>query len=190
VQPTNIFKNKLFVFGVITLFCYVGAQTGINSFFINYMIELNTKITPRDAAFILSFGGMGLFMAGRLTGSLLMKKISSTKLLKIVSIGAIITTFIVFLSLGSVSLVALLLTYLFMAIMFPTIFALSIQGLGDMTSKGSSLLIMSIVGGAVFPPIMGYIGETKISYGFLLPLVCFVIILLFAIRVNQKTQNS
>lgn len=188
-QATNIFRNHFFVFGVITLFCYVGAQTGINSFFINYMIELNKNIIPRDAAFILSFGGMGLFMAGRLTGSILMKKISSTKLLKIVSIGAIISTFIVFLSLGSVSLVALLLTYLFMAIMFPTIFALSVQGLGELTSKGSSLLIMSIVGGAVFPPIMGYIGESKISYGFLLPLICFVIILLFAIRANQKTQK-
>jgi FHS family L-fucose permease-like MFS transporter len=188
-NSTNIFKHKLFIFGVITLFCYVGAQTGINSFFINYMIELNTKIIPRDAAYILSFGGMGLFMAGRLMGSFILKKVHPPKVLAMVSIGAIISTFIVFLSLGTVSLIALLLSYLFMAIMFPTIFAISIQGLGDLTSKGSSLLIMSIVGGAVFPPIMGYVGESKISYGFLIPLVLFIVILLFAYTATRKTQK-
>lgn len=188
-NPTNIFKHKFFIFGVITLFCYVGAQTGINSFFINYMIELKTNIIPRDAAYILSFGGMGLFMAGRLVGSFILKKVDPPKVLTIVAMGAIITTFLVFLSLGSISLIALLLTYLFMAIMFPTIFAISIQGLGDLTAKGSSLLIMSIVGGAVFPPIMGYVGESKIAYGFLIPLVLFIVILLFAFTATRKTQQ-
>lgn len=88
---------------------------------------------------------------------------------------------IVVLSLGNISFVALLMTYLNMSIMFPTIFALSIQDAGDQKEKGSSILVMSIVGGAIIPPLMGIIGESNISFGFIIPLICFMGVFSFAV---------
>lgn len=180
VASASLWKNKLFVFGVIAQFFYVGAQTGINSFFINYVTELNPGINSRNAAFILSFAGMGLFMTGRFLGSWLMNRYPAPKLLTIAAAGAFLCMLIVVVAIPNLSLAALITTYLFESIMFPTIFALSISGLGDQTKKGSSFLIMSIVGGAIAPVLMGWIGETNMSLGFFVPMVSFVIIFLFS----------
>lgn len=186
-----LFKNRVFLFGVLAQFLYVGAQTGINSFFINYVIELDASILPRYAALILSFGGMGLFMIGRFSGSFIMKKTKPEVVLLVTSIAASILMLIVIFSLGKVSLIALFSTYFFMSIMFPTIFALSVQNLGEQTEKGSSLLIMSIVGGAIIPPLMGLIGETQISIGFMIPLLCFMGVTSFAIfKLKRKTTHE
>lgn len=182
----ELLKNKIFLFGVIAQFFYVGAQTGVNSFFINYVIEFDPSILPRYAALILSIGGMGLFMLGRMIGSFIMKKMSPAKLLKIMALLAVISIFIVICSFGYLSLIALLLTYLFMSIMFPTIFALSISNLGYNAEQGSSLLVMSIVGGAIVPPLMGFIGENTMALGFLIPLLCFVVVYCFARYVIKK----
>ena len=176
----SIFRNGTFVFGVIALFFYVGAQTSVNSFFINYVLEVNNRLTPRDASLLLSLGGMGLFMVGRFVGSFILKKVDPARLLKIVSLLSIVSMVMIVLSLGYVSLFFLFLNYLFMAIMFPTIFALSIQSLAHDKEKGSSILIMSIVGGAVFPPLMGMLGEKSIAIGYLIPMVCFGVVYLFA----------
>jgi FHS family L-fucose permease-like MFS transporter len=184
-----LFSNKLFLFGVLAQFLYVGAQTGINSFFINYVIELDQSIIPREAALILSFGGMGLFMIGRLSGSFIMKKTKPEIVLLFTSIAASILMIIVIFSLGKLSLIALFSTYFFMSIMFPTIFAISIQGLGEQTEKGSSLLVMSIVGGAIMPPLMGLIGNVQISIGFIIPLICFIGVMSFAIF-KFKSRNT
>lgn len=187
----KLFKNKIFLFGVLAQFLYVGAQTGINSFFINYVIELDSSILPRDAALILSFGGMGLFMIGRLSGSFVLKKVKPELLLLLTSVIASLLVLIVILSLGIVSLIALFSIYFFMSIMFPTIFALSIQNLGDQTEKGSSLLVMSIVGGAIIPPLMGLIGETEISIGFIIPMICFIGVMSFAIyNIKKNTTHA
>lgn len=175
-----LIKNKLFVFGVIALFFYVAAQTGINSFFINYITESQLEWSSRTAAILLSFGGMGLFMFGRLLGSFSMQKISPIKLLGYVTMGAIVSMLLVIFNLGAVSIGALIITYLFEAIMFPTIFAVSIQGLEEKTKKASSYLIMAIVGGAISPALMGYIGAKNMAIGFIVPLVCFLVILAFA----------
>lgn len=186
-----LFTNKVFLFGVLAQFLYVGAQTGINSFFINYVIELDQSIIPRDAALILSFGGMGLFMFGRFSGSFLMKKAKPEVVLLMTSIAASFLMLLVILSLGKLSLIALFSTYFFMSIMFPTIFALSIQNLGEQTEKGSSLLVMSIVGGAIVPPLMGLIGETQISIGFIIPMICFIGVMGFALfKFKSNSTNE
>ena len=187
VASASLWKNKLFVFGVIAQFFYVGAQTGINSFFINYVTELNPGINSRNAAFILSFAGMGLFMTGRFIGSWLMNRYPAPKLLTIAAAGAFLCMLIVVAAIPNLSLAALITTYLFESIMFPTIFALSISGLGDQTKKGSSFLIMSIVGGAIAPVLMGWIGETTMSLGFFVPMVSFVIIFLFSRYFSKKS---
>lgn len=187
-QTAPLWKQPLFIFGMVAQFLYVGAQTGINSFFINYVIELNSNLTNRDAALLLSIGGMTLFTLGRFLGSWIMRWIAPDRLLIINSTVAIVLTAIVILSLGTVSLIALLLLYLFFSIMFPTIFSLSIKGLGNQTEKGSSLMVMTIVGGAVVPPIMALIGANVMAIGFIVPLICFAGVLSFAIFNRYATH--
>lgn len=182
VEPF-LWHSSVFVFGLVALFFYVAAQTGINSFFINYVTEKVPTVSSRTAALLLSFGGMGLFFVGRLLGSWLMNRIQAGKVLLACAIGGILCMAYVILGSGISALVALVLTYLCEATMFPTIFALSLNGLGvNETKRGSSFLIMSIVGGAIAPVLMGVIGETNMAIGFIIPLICFIAIALFACK--------
>ena len=179
----SLWHSSVFVFGLVALFFYVAAQTGINSFFINYVTEKVPSVSSRTAALLLSFGGMGLFFVGRLLGSWLMNRIQASKVLLACALGGILCMAYVILGSGISALVALVLTYLCEATMFPTIFALSLHGLGvNETKRGSSFLIMSIVGGAIAPVLMGVIGETNMAVGFIIPLICFIVIALFACK--------
>lgn len=179
----SLWHSSVFVFGLVALFFYVAAQTGINSFFINYVTEKVPTVSSRTAALLLSFGGMGLFFVGRLLGSWLMNRIQASKVLLACAIGGILCMAYVILGSDISALVALVLTYLCEATMFPTIFALSLNGLGvNETKRGSSFLIMSIVGGAIAPVLMGVIGETNMAIGFIIPLICFIVIALFACK--------
>lgn len=174
-------RKSAFVFGWIALFLYVAAQTGVNSFFINYATE-HIAITDSMAATLLSFGGMGLFMLGRLGGSWAMGRIRAERLLAILAIIATLATSAVVLAPGGLGFAALLVVYLCESIMFPTIFALALRGLGAHTKIASSLLIMSIVGGAVAPLLMGIVADGhSMALGFVVPLVCFIVIAAYAI---------
>ena len=174
-------RKSAFVFGWVALFLYVAAQTGINSFFINYATE-HIAIADSMAATLLSFGGMGLFMLGRLGGSWAMGRIRAERLLAILAIIATLATSAVVLAPGGLGFAALLVVYLCESIMFPTIFALALRGLGAHTKIASSLLIMSIVGGAVAPLLMGIVADGhSMALGFVVPLVCFVVIAAYAI---------
>ena len=174
-------RKSAFVFGWVALFLYVAAQTGVNSFFINYATE-HIAITDSMAATLLSFGGMGLFMLGRLGGSWAMGRIRAERLLAILAIIATLATSAVVLAPGGLGFAALWVVYLCESIMFPTIFALALRGLGAHTKIASSLLIMSIVGGAVAPLLMGIVADGhSMALGFVVPLVCFVVIAAYAI---------
>ena len=174
-------RKSAFVFGWIALFLYVAAQTGVNSFFINYATE-HIAITDSMAATLLSFGGMGLFMLGRLGGSWAMGRIRAERLLAILAIIATLATSAVVLAPGGLGFAALLVVYLCESIMFPTIFALALRGLGAHTKIASSLLIMSIVGGAVAPLLMGIVADGhSMALGFVVPLVCFIVIAAYAV---------
>lgn len=176
-----LLRKSAFVFGWVALFLYVAAQTGVNSFFINYATE-HIAITDSMAATLLSFGGMGLFMLGRLGGSWAMGHIRAERLLAILAIIATLATSAVVLAPGGLGFAALLVVYLCESIMFPTIFALALRGLGAYTKIASSLLIMSIVGGAVAPLLMGIVADGhSMALGFVVPLVCFVVIAAYAI---------
>lgn len=179
----SLWHSSVFVFGLVALFFYVAAQTGINSFFINYVTEKVPTVSSRTAALLLSFGGMGLFFVGRLLGGWLMNRIQASKVLLACAIGGILCMAYVIFGSGISALVALVLTYLCEATMFPTIFALSLNGLGvNETKRGSSFLIMSIVGGAIAPVLMGVIGENNMAIGFIIPLICFIVVALFACK--------
>ncbi len=149
ILRNSLWKRKHFVASLITLFFYVGTQVGIGSFFINYVTE-SIHITNKQASFYLS-GAMFLFAGGRFAGTYIMRFISPQRLLATCALSCLALTFIVFLNFGVVSVYSLMLINFFMSIMFPTIFALGIKDLGSLTKQGSSFLIMSIVGGAIFP---------------------------------------
>ncbi|MCX6255117.1 MAG: sugar MFS transporter [Bacteroidia bacterium] len=180
----DLLKHPHFVLAVIAQFLYVAAQTGVNSFFINYVTEELPSLSNREAAQILGFGGMGLFWLGRFTGStLFMRIIRPNRLLAIYAIINVVMMSLVVAGLGWISVVALFSTYFFMSVMFPTIFALGIKGLGPLTKKASSLLVMSIVGGAIFPVFMGWIADvSKMALGFIVPLVCFGFIVYYGLK--------
>ncbi len=179
----GIWSHKLFVFGVLTLFCYEVAEISINSFFINYVVD-DGWMNTLDAAKLLSVAGLGLFMVGRFVGSWIMRYVRAEKFLLICAIATVVATSLVVMEVGIVSFVALILIYLFEAIMFPTIFAISLRGLGNYTKRASSYLMMTPIGGAVGPLLMGFVADqTTMSISFMVPLVSFVVVLLYAGRV-------
>jgi MFS transporter, FHS family, L-fucose permease len=187
----DLLKHPHFVMAVIAQFLYVAAQTGVNSFFINYVTEEIPSMTNQHAAQILGFGGMGLFWLGRFTGStVLMRVIKPNRLLAFYAIMNVLTMALVVAGLGWISVVALFSTYFFMSVMFPTIFALGINGLGPLTKKGSSILVMSIVGGAIIPMFMGWIADvSSMALGFIVPLACFAYIFFFGLK-GYKVRES
>ena len=181
----SLWKHKNFTFGVIALFLYVAAQTGINSFFINYATE-NAGISAHEASIWLSFVGMGLFTVGRMGGSWIMSRILAEKVLIVCGLGASIAMISAIFTSGMLGVSSFFLCFFCESIMFPTIFALAIKGLGEQTKRASSFLIMSIVGGAIAPVLMGYIADTvSMSMAFFIPLGCFLFILGFGISYKK-----
>lgn len=187
----SLFSYGHFVFGVVALFFYVAAQTGINSFFINYAVEEVGGLSAKSAGLMLSFGGMGLFVVGRMAGSWAMRYVLAVRLLTVCAVGAVLTMVLVVCRLNEVSMAALFLCYLFESVMFPTIFAMAIKGVGRHTKRASSYLIMSIVGGAVAPVVMGVIGDRyDMATGFVVPLFCFVVILAYCLFMRRRQGIS
>lgn len=169
-----------FRYAVVAQFMYVAAQTGVNSFFINYVVETMPGYSPEKAAYLLSLGFV-FFMSGRFIGSLFMSWFRPRQMLGIYALINTAAMFLVMLGLGWPSLAALYLNYFCMSIMFPTIFALGLKDLGGMTKKASSVLVMTIVGGAISPVIMGRIADVSgMATGFIVPLICFVFIAWYA----------
>ena len=185
----SIWKKRTFTVGLVSLFLYVAAQTGINSFFINYATE-NVGIDAHEASVWLSFGGMGMFVAGRMGGSYIMKFMRGETLLGICAAGATLMMLCVIMLDGNIALFSFFLCYLFESIMFPTIFALAIKETGRETKKASSYLIMSIVGGAVAPLVMGAIADNvSMAAGFVVPMLCFIAIGVYASVYNRVRQD-
>lgn len=177
-------KQPHFIKGVIAQFCYVAAQTGVFSYLINFVTDAGQypRFDVKNGPYFLSIG-FALFMIGRMSGSYLMGIIKPTRLLAIYALLCTLLLPVVSASLGWISLIALYAVFFFMSIMFPTIFALGIKDLGPKTKKASSFIVMSIVGGALFPPIMGLISDMYgMSTGFLVPIPLFAFILYYALK--------
>ncbi len=186
-KTSNLWQHTNFVWGMVALFLYVAAQTGINSFFINYVTEKNADVSATTAGLLLSFVCMGLFMVGRLGGSWVMARIRAERVLLCCALGATLAMGVLMMGAGLWGIVAFFVCYLCESIMFPTIFALALQGMGSHTKTASSLLIMCIVGGAIAPVLMGYIADTlhDMAPAFGVPLVCFVGIALYTLRLKK-----
>ena len=175
----DMFRRTHFTLGVVAEFLYVAAQTGIFSFFVNYVLENDPGVTRLQAARWLGAIGFVLFMLGRLCGSAVISQFKPERVLAVYSLFNVVLVAIT-IGGGKTGLYAMFATFFFMSIGFPTIFALGISGLGEHTKLGSSLIVMSIVGGAIAPPFMGHIADQhSMRAGFVVPLVCFVFIALY-----------
>ena len=178
-----------FTFGVAAQFLYVAAQTGIFSFFINYVVENDHTVSEQKASYWLGAIGFVLFLAGRVCGSAIISQFKPQRVLTTYAILCAVLTAMA-MGGGQLGLIGIFGTFFFMSIMFPTIFALGIRGLGEHTKLASSLIVMSIVGGAIAPPLMGYIADrTSMRVGFAVPLICFGFIAVYGM-IWQKLENK
>ena len=175
--------------GLLAQFCYVGAQVGVGSFFIRYATT-HSHIQESVAATALSLGLL-LFMTGRFLGTFMMRFIPAAKLLLIYASICIVLCLFVSLYASAAGMWILILLQFFMSIMFPSIFSLSLGQLKQPPPMASSLLIMSIVGGALFPLCMGFLSDqTSIQYAYLFPALCFVAVAIFAKRISALTNSA
>jgi MFS transporter, FHS family, L-fucose permease len=185
----TLFQHTHFVWAVIAQFFYVAAQVGIAALFINYCTEKNLGINSERAAYYLS-AGMVLFTAGRFAGTAIMRFVAPNKLLALYAVINIALCAAVIWMEGMISVYALMAIFFFESIMFPTIFALGVKNLGSFTKKGASFIIMSIVGGALVPYVMGSLAQSRSTpFSYIVPLFCFVVVFLFA-AVGYKSKSN
>jgi FHS family L-fucose permease-like MFS transporter len=182
----SLLRNSHFMLGVGALFFYEIAEIAINSFFINYVTH-DGWMSAGNAAIVLSFGGLGLFMVARVVGGWVMSRVAAQRVLLICAVMTVLCTALVIANVGVASKIALFGCYAFEAIMFPTIFAICVSGLGSETKIASSFLMMTPLGGAVGSLLMGYVADlTNMSTAFLVPCLGYVVVLIYAIR-SQRT---
>lgn len=191
VDFVKAFRHRHLTWAVIAQFFYVGAQVCVTSFFIR-MAKQGGGMDELTAGYYLGLYGL-LFMAGRFAGTFLLRFISSQKLLAIYATISVILCIVAITGAGGSVIYSLGALGFFMSIMFPTIFALGIDKLGADTKIGSALLVMSIVGGAIFPYVMGTVIDLygdNIQIGYTIPLLCFAVILYFALSGYKIRSNS
>lgn len=190
-SPFRVLRHARLRAAVIAQFAYVGGQVGVWSFFIDFVKELTPAISEKHAAFLLSLS-LALFMAGRFIGTALMQRIAATRLLAVFATINVALAVLAAVAPGLVAVAALTLTSFFMSIMFPTIFSLGVKDLGDRAMLGAPLIIMAIIGGAVFPPLMGLVSQWlgHIQPAMLFPASCFAIVMIYATRAHRGVRAA
>lgn len=189
IKDTRIMKlfkhHPMFVFGLFSLLAYEIAEISINSYFINFVTGQGW-MDDNSASMVLTVA-LGFFMVGRFLGSWIMRRIPAERMLMYCSLGSVSCLGVVLLDIGHWSMYALIANYLYEAIMFPTIFSLSLQGLGNLTKSASSLLMMTPIGGCFFL-LMGYVADqTNLVVPFLIPFIGYFIVLLYASELSRKS---
>jgi MFS transporter, FHS family, L-fucose permease len=183
----GLFQHRHFIWAAIAQFFNVAAQGATWAFFINYAVKYMPEMTDEKAGYYFSFS-MVLLLAGRAVGTFLMRFIKPNILLAIFAGANIVMCLIISQTWGWVSFGALMMLNFFMSIMFPTIFGLGLRNLGEHKQRASSFIVMGVVGGAVFPPIMGKIADVNVAQSYLAPIICYAVILLFGL-VFSKPKN-
>lgn len=192
-QGTRIMKlfrhHPMFVFGLLALLAYEVAEISINSYFINYVTGKGW-MSDNTASIVLTVA-LALFMLGRFVGSWIMRWVKAERMLFYCAIGSVVSVGLVMLNFGVISMIALICNYAFEAIMFPTIFSLSLHGLGNLTKSASSLLMMTPIGGCGFL-LMGLIADAThmMSMPFIIPFLGFFVVLLFASELTRKGKGT
>lgn len=200
----GITHHRHLMFGVLAQFFYVGAQASLWGYFIDLKLHFSRAdhlglvqliyrytddVTPTVIASYHASFALILFMVGRFVGTWLLTKYPAHRLLAAYAAACVVLVAYAIMGSGLSAIVAISLTYFFMSIMFPTIFALSIKNLGDQVKLGSGLVIMAIVGGAVLPPLTGYLSLAGLENALIVPLVSFLVILFFGMT-GYKVKNA
>ncbi len=185
----HAFRHRHLSWSVVAQFFYVGAQVCILNFLIVFATKVN-GISDRDATYYSAAAGLA-FMVGRFAGTFFMRFINPAKLLAFYSVVSIFLCGVIIFGSGMITLYANVATAFFMSIMFPTIFALGIEDIGADTKSGSTLLVMSIVGGAILPRILAFIADkVNMQYGYIVPLVCFAVVLYFGVKGYKHSEKA
>jgi FHS family L-fucose permease-like MFS transporter len=187
----HLAHNRIFVLSVVAQFFYVGAQIGMWSFLIRYA-QATVPGTPEKSAATFLTLSLVLFMFGRFTGTALMRYIAAERLLAIFGVVNICLVALSVLHPGQMGINALVAASFFMSVMFPTIFALGLRGLGDEDRKlGSSFLVMSIIGGAILTAVMGAVSDAAgIHHAMLVPIFSFAVVVIFALRAQRSEADG
>lgn len=183
----RLLKNPRLMFAVMAQFFYVGTQIGTWSTFIPYM-RTYTTVPEKTAGYFLT-GSLIALAIGRIGSTALMRYISPVKMVTVYAVINMILIGYGTLYPGMTGSIAILVTSFFMSVMYPTIFALGVSGLGEDTKMGGSLLVIGITGGAIFPPAMGWITRLtgSVALGYILPALGYVVVALYATTVARKT---
>jgi FHS family L-fucose permease-like MFS transporter len=183
----SIWSHPYLLMGALGIFVYVGAEVSIGSFLINYLgLPQIMSYPERTAAHFVSFYWGGA-MIGRFIGSYVLRFVSTGKALAAAAFIACGLVALTMLSTGQLAMVAVLLVGFFNSIMFPSIFSLGLAGLGELTSKGSSLMVAAIVGGALIPLAEGHLADrVGVQHAFILPALCYVYIAIFGILASRR----
>lgn len=187
----QLWSSRRFRFGFLALFFYEIAEISINSLFINYATS-DGWMDKTTASVVLSFGALGLFMLARIAGSFVMSRIRSEKVLLACGMLTLTGALLVAANLGWISKAGVFMCYAFEAIMFPTIFAITIVGAkGKAVKIASSFLMMTPIGGAVGTMLMGEVADlTSMSTAFLVPAVGYAFVLIYAVSICRKTDRN
>ncbi len=180
---TSIWKFRHLILGALGIFVYVGAEVSIGSFLVNYFSQPDIgNISQKVAAGFVSFYWGGA-MVGRFIGSAILQRVRTGTVLGTAAIAACLLVCISMISTGHVAMWSIILVGLFNSVMFPSIFTSGIAGLGPLTGKGSSIMIMAIVGGAILPVIVGVLADRiGIHHSFVIPAVCYLYIVYYGFR--------
>jgi len=213
-QEKALFKEWHFTLAIVSQFLYCAAQTGIFSFFINYVkddrympalplwvaahlpdaMKYSTahtwRMTEYGAGILLSVA-FGFFTVGRFSGSLILRYAKPHIVLGIYGLANVVMMGLVYLRLGWVSVAALVMSFFFMSIMYPTHFALAIRGLGEKTKFAASCMVTAIVGGSIMPILMGWLADHySMRVGFLMPMVCFLVVMSYGFGWRRLYAND
>jgi FHS family L-fucose permease-like MFS transporter len=187
--PKKLFQHKHFVFAAIAQLFNVAAQGGTWAYFINYGHEI-MGFSSEKASYFFSLS-MLMMVLGRLVGTLLMRYvIAPNKLLWIFAVCNIIMCLIVAQNFGTVSFIALIMINFFFSIMFPTIFSLGLKDLGKSTEQASSFIVMGVVGGGLFPFLMGWVADHNVASAYYLPIICYMVIFLFGFLYPSLNRSA
>ncbi|MDE5646695.1 MAG: MFS transporter [Muribaculaceae bacterium] len=187
----TLLSDSVFRFGLFALFCYEIAEISINSLFINYTTA-EGWMDKTIASAVLSFGALGLFMLARIGGSWIMSRIRAERVLAVCGLMTVLSALLVAMDLGLLSKIGLFSCYAFEAIMFPTIFAITIARVGSSSVKlASSLLMMTPIGGAVGTLLMGLVADaTSMSVSFVVPAAGYFFVFLYSISRLRATSKT
>ena len=191
VDLGSVWQYRHLILGAVGIFVYVGAEVAIGSFLVGFLTLDNIAgLTDKEAAHYISYYFAGA-MIGRFIGALVMQKFNAGKVLACHGLLAVVLIIVAMTGEGSLAMWAILLVGLCNSIMFPTIFSLALHGLGKYTSKGSGILCLAIVGGAIIPLIQGMLADSiGVQLALLLPIACYLYITYFALSGSKVVSQN